>query len=126
MSGRWQKLLPGALLTLLLLAAGLWGYGSLQSHRLALAQQQLADQRKTVAQQALLITTLQTQEAQNRALMARLQQQEQQLRQQSDNHRRKYREAIKHDACAGRAMPDAVLELLRPANAAIPGGAVAP
>lgn len=127
MSGWLSRLAQGGLLLLLLVAICLGGYSSLLSHRLELARQQVLEQQKTLAQQAGLIATLQTQDAQNRALMAAQQQQEQQLRQQSDVYQRKYREAIKNDACAGQPMPGAVIELLRPAAAAgSAGGTVAP
>ncbi|AYO37213.1 DUF2570 family protein [Serratia sp. P2ACOL2] len=118
----------GGLVALLLTAICLGGYSSLLSHRLDLARQQSAEQQKTLAQQAGLIATLQTQDAQNRALMAAQQQQEQQLRQQSDLYQRKYREAIKNDKCAAQRMPDAVLELLRgtDTNAASTDRPVAP
>ncbi|CAI1912324.1 hypothetical protein [Serratia proteamaculans] len=127
MSGLLSRLVQGGWLLLLLAAICLGGYSSLLSHRLELVQQQADEQQKTLAQQAGLIATLQTQDAQNRALMAVQQQQEQQLRQQSDVYQRKYREAIKNDACAGQPMPDAVIELLRPTAAgSSAGGAVAP
>jgi hypothetical protein len=113
MSGWLSKLANGGLLLLLVVSICLGGYSSLLSHRLELARQQLVEQQKTLAQQAGVIATLQSQDAQNRALMAAQQQQEQQLRQQSDIYQRKYREAIKNDACAAKRMPDAVLELLR-------------
>ena len=103
----------GGLVALLLTAICLGGYSSLLSHRLELARQQSAEQQKTLAQQAGLISTLQTQDAQNRALMAAQQQQEQQLRQQADIYQRKYRDAIKNDECARRTVPDGVLDLLR-------------
>ncbi|HIE4391316.1 hypothetical protein BSQ98_15380 [Serratia liquefaciens] len=127
MSGWLNRLAQGGLLLLLLVAICLGGYSSLLSHRLELARQQALEQQKILAQQAGLIATLQTQDAQNRALMAAQQQQEQQLRQQSDVYQRKYREAIKNDACAGQPMPGAVIELLRPtATAGSAGGTVAP
>lgn len=127
MSGLLSRLVLGGWLLLLVAAICLGGYSSLLSHRLELVQQQADEQQKTLAQQAGLIATLQTQDAQNRALMAVQQQQEQQLRQQSDVYQRKYREAIKNDACAGQPMPDAVIELLRPTAAgSSAGGAVAP
>lgn len=127
MSGLLSRLVQGRWLLLLVAAICLGGYSSLLSHRLELVQQQAGEQQKTLAQQAGLIATLQIQDAQNRALMAVQQQQEQQLRQQSDVYQRKYREAIKNDACAGQPMPDAVIELLRPTAAgSSAGGAVAP
>ncbi|WP_262017297.1 hypothetical protein [Serratia liquefaciens] len=113
MSGWLSKLTGGGMLLLLVVSICLGGYSSLLSHRLELARQQSADQQKTLAQQAGLIATLQTQDAQNRALMAAQQQQEQQLRQQADIYQRKYRDAIKNDECARRAAPGAVLDLMR-------------
>ncbi|WP_261114730.1 hypothetical protein [Serratia entomophila] len=113
MSGWLQKLTSGGLLLLLVVSICLGGYSSLLSHRLELARQHVAEQQKTLAQQAGLIATLQTQDAQNRALMAAQQQQEQQLRQQADIFQRKYRDATKNNKCAVERMPDAVLELLR-------------
>ncbi|EOT1929992.1 DUF2570 family protein [Serratia marcescens] len=121
MNGWVSKIAGGSLVLLLLVAIFLGGYSSLLSHRLQLARQQAAEQQKTLAQQAGLIATLQTQDAQNRALMAAQQQREQQLRQQHDTAQRKYREAIKNDPCAGQPLPAAVLELLRPATGTAPG-----
>ncbi|MER5232705.1 DUF2570 family protein [Serratia ureilytica] len=121
MNGWISKIAGGSLVLLLLVAICLGGYSSLLSHRLELARQQTAEQQKTLAQQAGLIATLQTQDAQNRALMAAQQQREQQLLQQHDTAQRKYREAIKNDPCAGQSMPAAVLELLRPATGTTPG-----
>ncbi|EMH4072870.1 DUF2570 family protein [Serratia marcescens] len=121
MNGWMGKIAGGSLMLLLLVAIFLGGYSSLLSHRLQLARQQAAEQQKTLAQQAGLIATLQTQDAQNRALMAAQQQREQQLRQQHDTAQRKYREAIKNDPCAGQPLPAAVLELLRPATGTAPG-----
>ncbi|MFP7605613.1 hypothetical protein [Serratia quinivorans] len=107
----------GGLVALLLTAICLGGYSSLLSHRLELARQQVTEQEKTLAQQAGLIATLQTQDAQNRALMAAQQQQEQQLRQQADIYQRKYRDATKNDECARRTAPGAVLDLMRQPSA---------
>ncbi|MGP2864772.1 DUF2570 family protein [Serratia bockelmannii] len=121
MNGWMSKIAGGSLVLLLLVAIFLGGYSSLLSHRLKLARQQAAEQQKTLAQQAGLIATLQTQDAQNRALMAAQQQREQQLRQQHDTAQRKYREAIKNDPCAGQLLPAAVLELLRPDTGTTPG-----
>ncbi|MGP3188473.1 DUF2570 family protein [Serratia ureilytica] len=121
MNGWMSKIAGGSLALLLLVAICLGGYSSLLSHRLQLARQQAAEQQKTLAQQAGLIATLQTQDAQNRALMAAQQQREQYLRQQHDTAQRKYREAIKNDPCAGQPLPAAVLELLRPATGTAPG-----
>ncbi|MEL5602175.1 hypothetical protein [Serratia nevei] len=126
MTSALAMLKNGGLLALLLSTLCLMGYSSLLSHRLESARQQAAELQKSLAQQAGLIATLQTQDAQNRALMAAQQQQEQQLRQQSDEYQRKYREAIKGNRCAAERMPDAVLELLRPAaGAGAAGGAAA-
>ncbi|MBH3284673.1 DUF2570 family protein [Serratia marcescens] len=121
MNGWMSKIAGGSLALLLLVAICLGGYSSLLSNRLAFARQQAAEQQKTLAQQAGLIATLQTQDAQNRALMAAQQQREQQLRQQHDTAQRKYREAIKNDPCAGQPLPAAVLELLRPSTGTAPG-----
>ncbi|XYK68119.1 DUF2570 family protein [Serratia nematodiphila] len=121
MKGWMNKIAGSSLVLLLLVAICLGGYSSLLSHRLQLARQQALEQQKTLAQQAGLIATLQTQDAQNRALMAAQQQREQQLRQQHDTAQRKYREAIKNDPCAGQPLPAAVLELLRPATGTAPG-----
>ena len=112
MSGWLTKLAGGGLLLMLVVSIFLGGYSSLLSHRLELARQQVTEQQKTLAQQAGLIAMLQTQDTQNRVLMAAQQQREQQLRQQSDIYQRKYRDAIKNDECANRAAPGAVLDLL--------------
>jgi predicted Holliday junction resolvase-like endonuclease len=123
MSGWLKKLTSGGLLLLLVVSICLGGYSSLLSHRLELARQQVADQKKTLAQQAGLIATLQTQDARNRTLMAAQQQQEQQLRQQADIYQRKYRNAIKNDECARRTAPGAVLGLLRGTDTTAAGAA---
>lgn len=115
MNGWWQKLMSGGLLLLLVVAICLGGYGSLLTQRLATAQLQLREQQETLTQQAGLIAMLQVQDVQNRLLMVAQLQQEQQLRQQYGDAQRKYRDAIKNDACAGQPMPGAVLELLQPA-----------
>lgn len=114
MSGWLGKLSRVGMLLLLVVSICLGGYSSLLSHRLELARQQAAEQKKTLAQQAGLISMLQTQDAQNHALMAAQHQQEQLLRKQSDIFQRKYREATKNDKCAAERMPDAVIDLLRP------------
>lgn len=108
-----SKISGGSLAVLLLVAISLGGYSSLLSHRLDLARRQSAEQQKTLAQQAKLITSLRTDDARNRALMAEQQRREQQLRQQGEIYQRKYREAIKNDECARRAAPGAVLGILR-------------
>lgn len=113
MSGWLTKLAGSGLLIMLVVSICLGGYSSLLSHRLELTREQNTEQQKMLDQQAGLIATLQTQDAQNRVLMAAQQQQEQQLRQQADIYQRKYRDAIKNNKCAAERMPDAVLELLR-------------
>lgn len=121
MNGWMSKIAGGSLVLLLMVAIFLGGYNSLLSHRLELARQQAAEQQKTLAQQAGLITTLRADDARNRAMMAEQQRREQQLRQQGENYQRKYREAIQNDACAAQPLPAAVLELLRPAADTNPG-----
>ncbi|EIV2912438.1 DUF2570 family protein [Serratia marcescens] len=123
MNGWMSKIAGGSLVLLLMVAIFLGGYSSLLSYRLELARQQTAEQQKTLAQQAGLIATLQTQDAQNRALMAAQQQREQQLRQQGENYQRKYQDAIKNDECARRTAPGAVLGLLRGTDTAAAGAA---
>ncbi|MBN5207784.1 DUF2570 family protein [Serratia marcescens] len=85
------------------------------------AGEQVKQQGKTLAQQAKLITTLRTDDARNRALMAEQQRREQQLRQQGEIYQRKYEDAIKNDECARRAAPVAVLDLLRGKDTAATG-----
>ncbi len=70
MNGWMSKIAGGSLAFLLLAAICLGGYSSLLSHRLELARQQVAEQKKTLAQQAGLITTLRADDASNRAMMA--------------------------------------------------------
>ncbi|MBP1129369.1 protein-tyrosine-phosphatase [Serratia sp. PL17] len=111
----------GSLLLLLAVSICLGGYSSLLSHRLELARQQVAQQKKTLAQQAGLIVTMQEQDARNRKLMAEQQQREQQLRQRGEIYQRKYEDAIKNDECARRAAPVAVLDLLRGKDTATTG-----
>ncbi|HEJ7828014.1 MULTISPECIES: DUF2570 family protein [Serratia] len=113
MSGWISKLAGGGMLLLLVASICLGGYSSLLSHRLDLARQQLAEQQKTLAQQAGLIATLRADDARNRAMMAEQQRREQQLRQRGETYQRMYREAIKNDECSRRAAPPAVIELLR-------------
>lgn len=126
MTGWLQKLTQGGVVLLLLVAISLGGYSSLLSHRLDLARKQSAEQQKTLAQQAKLITSLRTDDARNRALMAEQQRREQQLRQQGEIYQRKYREAIKNDECARRAAPGAVLGILRGTDTAGAARAVSP
>lgn len=113
MNGWMSKIAGSSLALLLLVAICLGGYSSLLSHRLELARQQVAEQKKTLAQQAGLITTLRADDARNRAMMAEQQRREQQLRQRGETYQRMYREAIKNDECSRRAAPPAVIELLR-------------
>ncbi|HIE3965129.1 DUF2570 family protein [Serratia marcescens] len=113
MNGWMSKIAGGSLVLLLMAAIFLGGYSSLLSHRLELARQQVAEQKKTLAQQTGLITTLRADDARNRAMMAEQQRREQQLRQQGENYQRKYQDAIKNDECARRTAPGAVLGLLR-------------
>ncbi|MCC7660358.1 DUF2570 domain-containing protein, partial [Serratia sp. Pon4B] len=86
----------------------------------------VAEQKKTLAQQAGLITTLRADDARNRAMMAEQQRREQQLRQQGENYQRKYQDAIKNDECARRTAPGAVLGLLRGTDTAAAARAVSP
>lgn len=87
------------------------------------ARQQVAEQQKTLAQQAGLIATMQEQDARNRKMMAEQQRREQQLRQQGENYQRKYQDAIKNDECARSTAPGAVLGLLRGTDTAAAGAA---
>ncbi|WP_419792416.1 hypothetical protein ACN28B_10250 [Serratia nevei] len=123
MSGWISKLAGGGMLLLLVASICLGCYSSLLSHRLDLARQQAAEQQKTLAQQAGLITTLRADDARNRAMMAEQQRREQQLRQQGENYQRKYQDAIKNDECARRTAPGAVLGLLRGTDTTAAGAA---
>ncbi|BEM03643.1 TPA: DUF2570 family protein [Serratia marcescens subsp. marcescens ATCC 13880] len=123
MSGWISKLAGGGMLLLLVASICLWGYSSLLSHQLALARLQTAEQAKTLAQQAGLITTLRADNYRNRAMMAEQQRREQQLRQQGENYQRKYREAIQNDECSRRVAPSAVIVLLRGTDTAAAGPA---
>jgi len=95
-----------------------WLAVSNQSYRkeLQLTQQKLSFSDLENNKQAVLIKTLQNQEAQNRVLMAEQQQQELQLRQQSEQNQRKYLHAIKNDECAAQRVSDDVIEFLRRTN----------
>ncbi|MBL0871879.1 DUF2570 family protein [Serratia nevei] len=123
MSGWITKLAGGGMLLLLVASICLGGYSSLLSHRLDLARQQVAEQRKTLAQQAGLIATLRADDARNRAMMAEQQRREQQLRQRGEIYQRKYEDAIKNDECARRTAPGAVLGLLRGTDTTAAGAA---
>ncbi|HEJ7889824.1 TPA: DUF2570 family protein [Serratia liquefaciens] len=128
MSGWLGKLSRAGMLLLLVISICLGSYSSLLSHRLELTRQQNAEQQKMLDQQAGLISTLQTQDIQNRALMAAQQQQEQQLRQQGETYQRKLRDALKSDKCGNSPMPAAVIDLLQQnaATGTATGGAFAP
>ncbi|HFK7184569.1 TPA: hypothetical protein ACG0BA_000157 [Serratia odorifera] len=106
------------------LAVSNWGYRK----ELQLTQQQLSTWQLENSKQAVLIATLQAQDAQNRALVAAQQKKEQQLRHQADINQRKLRDALKNDECANRAMPNAALKLLLPdtKSGSVSGGAVTP
>ena len=123
MSAWLSKLAGGIMLLLLVASICLGGYSSLLSHRLELARQQVAEQKKTLAQQTGLITTLRADDARNRAMMAEQQRREQQLRQQGEKYQRKYQDAIKNDECARRSAPGAVLGLLRGTDTTAAGAA---
>ncbi|MBO1811387.1 hypothetical protein J4G53_24420 [Serratia ureilytica] len=88
-----------------------------------MASEQVKQQEKMLAQQAGLITTLRADDARNRAMMAEQQRREQQLRQQGETYQRKYREATKNDECSRRAVPAAVLDLLRGPDTSAAGAA---
>ncbi|MBH2614637.1 DUF2570 family protein [Serratia ureilytica] len=121
MSAWLLKLAGGVMLLLLVASICLGGYSSLLSHQLTLARLQTAEQEKTLAQQAGLITTLRADDARNRAMMVEQQRREQQLRQQGENYQRKYQDAIKNDECARRTAPGAVIGLLRGTDTAAAG-----
>lgn len=80
------------------------------------AQRQVEEQKKTLAQQAGLIATMQEQDARNRKLMTEQQQREQQLRQQGEIYQRKYRAALENNACAKAIVPNEVLGLFKGAS----------
>ena len=108
-----SKLTSGGMLLLLVALICLGGYSSLLSHRLELARQQVAEQKKTLAQQAGLIATMQEQDARNRTLMAEQQKNNQQLRQQGERYQRELRDALKNDKCGNSPMPAAAIDLLQ-------------
>ncbi|ASM11843.1 MULTISPECIES: DUF2570 domain-containing protein [Serratia] len=90
------------------------------------AGEQVKQQEKTLAQQSVLISTLQAQDRKNRALAAEQQQREQLLRQREETYQRKLRDALKGSKCGNSPMPAAVVELLQqntsgtPANRPVP------
>jgi Na+-transporting NADH:ubiquinone oxidoreductase subunit NqrC len=106
----WKTMLIGLLLVAVVAVGKIASYYR-DSYRQE--QRQTAELQKSLAQQAGLIAMLQTQDVQNRALMAAQQQREQQLRQQSDNYQRKYSEAIQSNKCAAERVPSAVIDILR-------------
>ncbi len=77
------------------------------------ADEQVKQQKETLAQQSGLISTLQAQDRKNRALAAEQQQREQQLRQQGETYQRKLRDALEGSKCGNSPMPAAVIELLQ-------------
>ncbi|WP_060451520.1 DUF2570 family protein [Serratia marcescens] len=77
------------------------------------ADEQVKQQKETLAQQSGLISTLQAQDRKNRALAAEQQQREQQLRQREETYQRKLRDALKGSKCGNSPMPAAVVELLQ-------------
>lgn len=77
------------------------------------AQKLVDEQKKTLTQQAGLITTLRADDARNRTMMAEQRRREQQLRQQGEIYQRKLRDALKGDKCGNSPMPAAVVELLQ-------------
>lgn len=97
-------------LTLLMFSAGLANHYHGKYQR---ALQINAEQEKTLAERSRLIAVLETQDAQNRELMATQQRKEQLLRQQGQIYQRKLRDALKGDKCGNSPMPAAVIDLLR-------------
>lgn len=77
------------------------------------ADEQVKQQKETLAQQSGLISALQAQDRKNRALAAEQQQREQLLRQQGETYQRKLRDALKGSKCGNSPMPAAVVELLQ-------------
>lgn len=77
------------------------------------AGEQLKEQKKSLAQQSGLISTLQEQDRKNRALAAEQLRREQQLRQRGERYQRALREALKNDKCGNSPMPAAVIDLLQ-------------
>lgn len=128
MSGWLKRLASVSLLLMLVVSTCLGGYSSLLSHRLNLVRQQMAEQRKTLAQQSELITTLRTDDARSRVMIAEQQRREQQLRQQGETYQRKLRDALKSDKCGNSPMPASVIGLLqqKPAAGTTTGRAVTP
>jgi septal ring factor EnvC (AmiA/AmiB activator) len=128
MSGWLVKLSGAGMFLLLAVSICLGGYSSLLSHRLELARKQMGEQEKTLAQQSGLITTLRTDDARNRAMIAEQQRREQQLRQQGETYQRKLRDALKSDKCGNSPMPAVVIDLLQQnaATGTATGSAVTP
>lgn len=117
MNGRLAKLSCAGMLFLLMVSICLYGYSSSLSHRLELLRQLSAEQEKTLAQKSGLITTLRTNDARNRVMIAEQQRREQQLRQQGETYQRKFRDALKSDKCGNSFMPAPVIELLQQSSA---------
>ncbi|WP_193152064.1 hypothetical protein [Serratia marcescens] len=115
-----RTMIIGLLLVALIVAGRLAFYFHSNA---VMAGELVKQQEKTLAQQAGLITTLRTDDARNRAMMAKQQRREQQLRQQGENYQRKYQDAIKNDECARRTAPGAVLGLLRGTDTTAAAGA---
>jgi len=126
MSGWLVKLSGAGMFLLLVISICLGGYSSLLSHRLELSRQLSAEQEKTLAQQSGLITTLRTDDARNRAMIAEQQRREQQLRQQGETYQRKLRDALKSDKCGNSPMPAAVIDVLQQNAGTAPTGSAAP
>lgn len=123
----WLSMLKNSvLLGLLVVAVVLVASTSVLTKRLEVAQLQNRQQLQDLAQQTGLISALQSQDVQNRKLIASQLQNEQLLRQQASENERKYREAIKNDECAVRDMPDAVIELLLPDSSTASSTAASP
>ena len=116
----WRTMAIGLLLVAVVVAGRVASY---YRDNYLQVQQQVEQQKKTLAQQAELLATMRADDARNRSLMAEQQQREQHLRQQGQDYQRKYRDAIKNDDCARRAAPGAVLDLLRGTDTTATGSA---
>lgn len=106
----WRTMVIGVLLVALIVAGRLAFYFHSNAVK---AGEQVKKQKKTLAQQSGLITTMQEQDARNRMLMAEQQKNNQQLRQQGETYQRKLRDALKSDKCGNSPMPAAVIDLLQ-------------
>lgn len=103
-------MIAAVLLVALIVASGLAFYFHSNAVK---ADEQVKHQKKTLAQQSGLISTLQAQDRKNRALAAEQQQREQLLRQREETYQRKLRDALKGSKCGNSPMPAAVVELLQ-------------